>query len=481
MEEDKRFRSLESIIRDMYAESVATGTGRISGSRSPSFRQSSKSNSTGQHNHGLDIGARRNYAHELAAKRKSEADRKNRENEIHRRETEFIKRKEEMLQHAKTSHKNIYHSEEIDPNAGTSARVKIKNVSRPDDPEPTSPKSKLSKTTEIIRKIIEEKQMSLLTNLGSPESLIKSVRSVLEAKKDDAVDNKDARKLHGGKTKVDTKPQLTMREELSDKQKKLAATSGDKDKIDAGDFKALRGKKCPECGKVKCDCDDVKEEVNISEDNTSKYPVSYEKGMHDKSHHVMNTHLDLTKSPDYKPGEKITSPARVTYLVKNHPKHKEIKDRGFHLKKYGEHSSSAFGGKTTNEEVEVIDERELTPAEMKKREEYVKGMKSKAAGFEKKYPGRGKEVMYATATKMAKEETEEIDEGTPADYKKQLVNIAKKEKKLPAGISAERKALTIQKQKIQKLHAASMKNEEVELTAEEIETLNKIFSEFTEE
>lgn len=479
MEEDKRFRSLESTIRDMYAESVVTGTGRIMGSRSSSFRQSSKSNSTGQHNHGIDIGARRNNAHELAAKRKSEADRVNREREIERRESEFLKRKEEMLQHAKASHKTIYHSEEIDPDKGTAARTKIKNVSRPDDEEPTSPKSKLSKTTEIIRKIIEEKQMPLLTNLGSPESLIKSVRSVLESKKD--VDEKDARKLIGGKTKVDTKPQLTMREELSDKQKKLAATAGDKNKIDADDFKALRSKKCPECGKVKCDCDDVKEDVQLTEDH-KKYPVSYEKGMADKSHHVMNTHLDLTQSPDYTPGEKTPlSPARVVYLVKNHPKHKAIKDRGFHLKKYGQHSSSMWGGKTTNEEVENIDERELTPAEMKKREEYAKGMKSKLAGFEKKYPGRGKEVMYATATKMAKEETEEIDEGTPADYKKQLVNIAKKEKKLPAGISAERKALTIQKQKIQKLHAASMKNEEVELTAEEIETLNKIFSEFTEE
>ena len=29
-------------------------------------------------------------------------------------------------------------------------------------------------------------------------------------------------------------------------------------------------------------------------------------------------------------------------------------------------------------------------------------MKDKKADFEKRYPGRGKEVMYATATKMAK-------------------------------------------------------------------------------
>jgi len=49
-----------------------------------------------------------------------------------------------------------------------------------------------------------------------------------------------------------------------------------------------------------------------------------------------------------------------------------------------------------------IDEKTLTDTEMKKREEIVKSMKDKASDFEKRYPGRGKEVMYATATKLAK-------------------------------------------------------------------------------
>ena len=48
--------------------------------------------------------------------------------------------------------------------------------------------------------------------------------------------------------------------------------------------------------------------------------------------------------------------------------------------------------------------------EMKKREEIVKSMKDKSADFEKRYPGRGKEVMYATATKMAKKMVEQMDE-----------------------------------------------------------------------
>ena len=61
-----------------------------------------------------------------------------------------------------------------------------------------------------------------------------------------------------------------------------------------------------------------------------------------------------------------------------------------------------------------IDEKVLTAAETKKKEELVKSMKSKAADFEDRYPGRGKEVMYATATKIAKKMAEQnLDEIAP--------------------------------------------------------------------
>lgn len=49
-----------------------------------------------------------------------------------------------------------------------------------------------------------------------------------------------------------------------------------------------------------------------------------------------------------------------------------------------------------------IDEKTLTSGETKKKEEFVMKMKKNLSDFEKRYPGRGKEVMYATATKMAK-------------------------------------------------------------------------------
>jgi len=59
-----------------------------------------------------------------------------------------------------------------------------------------------------------------------------------------------------------------------------------------------------------------------------------------------------------------------------------------------------------------LDERSLTKGEEKKREKYVKGMKKSKADFKKRYGKRGEEVMYATATKMAKEGEGETSGGT---------------------------------------------------------------------
>jgi hypothetical protein len=59
---------------------------------------------------------------------------------------------------------------------------------------------------------------------------------------------------------------------------------------------------------------------------------------------------------------------------------------------------------TTKEEFEQIDERTLTEPETKKKEEVVKSMKKKLSGFKQRYGDRAKEVMYATATKIAKKD-----------------------------------------------------------------------------
>jgi len=76
----------------------------------------------------------------------------------------------------------------------------------------------------------------------------------------------------------------------------------------------------------------------------------------------------------------------------------------------------AHGRKIIAEKMAAIDaycmtqlnERELTPAELKKREHYAMALKGKKGDFEKRYGALGKKVRYATATKMAKNESYEL-------------------------------------------------------------------------
>ena len=50
---------------------------------------------------------------------------------------------------------------------------------------------------------------------------------------------------------------------------------------------------------------------------------------------------------------------------------------------------------------ESVDEKEMSDAQMEKREEIVKELKKKTEDFKKKYGDRWEDVMYATATKLA--------------------------------------------------------------------------------
>jgi len=99
-----------------------------------------------------------------------------------------------------------------------------------------------------------------------------------------------------------------------------------------------------------------------------------------------------------------------------------------------------------NEEVQ-INEKTLTAAETKEKERIVKSMKSKASDFEKRYPGRGKEVMYATATKMAKKIAEQAMELQPKVEPKPA-----KEKPLDTNIERQKYAnLKLMQQKQQQM------------------------------
>ena len=219
--------------------------GRVIGSKGPSFRAHSTSKPDElRDTSGIDVGARRNYDHEQAAVKKAENDKKKREDLIKQRNQEAERRMKDTMR------------EEMD-SKGTEARVKIKNVSRPDDPEPTSADSKLSKTGQIKTKIIdEEKPLMSDKTLGLPSGLIAAARAVMEKKHDS--DDDDARKMKGGKTEVDLEPETdddvrddsekkmkkTVKEAThpkTEKEKKLAALAHPKDKITHKDVLVGRG------------------------------------------------------------------------------------------------------------------------------------------------------------------------------------------------------------------------------------------------
>jgi hypothetical protein len=215
--------------------------GKFVGSGGISFRSSSKSGSSGRHDHGLDIGAKRNFGIEKASTDKASSNTINREKEIEKRNKAAEARKKETLRMAKE-----------ETSYGTEARTKIKAVARPGDPEPTSEKSTLNKTNQIKTKIIDEgKPFMSDRNFGLPQSIIDATRQILEKKNDDG----DAKKITGGKTPVDTEPTTNDKIEdsddtnvkkkhttpKSDKEKKLAALASPKDKITHKDVLVGRG------------------------------------------------------------------------------------------------------------------------------------------------------------------------------------------------------------------------------------------------
>ena len=67
-----------------------------------------------------------------------------------------------------------------------------------------------------------------------------------------------------------------------------------------------------------------------------------------------------------------------------------------------------------------MNERELTKDEMSDREDYVKGMKKNKKDFKKRYGDDAESVMYATATKMAKEGLNETEENSVSDKKENV-------------------------------------------------------------
>ena len=240
------------------------------------------------------------------------------------------------------------------------------------------------------------------------------------------------------KMKEDTEFKDKLIEALKGKQHKIDKNKNNK--IDAQDFAILRGQQKEEVESL--------EEKNVptspekwarakaaAKSKFAVYPSAYANGWASKKYKAMGGGW---KSVSEEVEQEELIDEKAGYSAKAARAGKDIgkpgKAFGMIAKKAGERYGSAEAGKRvagailaklrkededwSDEDIDALlevyelEEKQMTDAEMAKREKIVKSMKKGFAGFRQRYGKDAKSVMYATATKQAmKEDTveEEID------------------------------------------------------------------------
>ena len=107
----------------------------------------------------------------------------------------------------------------------------------------------------------------------------------------------------------------------------------------------------------------------------------------------------------------------------------------------------------------MLDERSLTKGEDNKKEKYIKGMKKSFSDFKGRYGNDAKSVMYATATKMAKEDV--VDESIGLD----LARVIDKTKP-PLGRDSKRRKISLAL-KMREVSKTTAKNKKREMAKKE--------------
>jgi hypothetical protein len=291
----------------------------------------------------------------------------------------------------------------------TEKREEIENVARMDGAKPTSEKSTLSKTGQIKTKIVEEKPTMSVPNFGLPKSLIDSVRQIVE-KKDE--DEKDPKKMTGGKTVVDTDPETddkqndddaaakgkkkAVKEETkshtvpkTDKEKKLAALASPKDKITHKDVLVGRGVVKEE---------EVEDLEEVSKDTLQRY-----------MHSAKSERMDPTKGGQRKAGMDLALKKSIG------SKDVKVKAAGMSKKEMGEEVEFSA------EEIERIEAiaAELAEAKPTVTSAPTRGANQDQSGFNTK--NSTADYTISDEKKLRKEEVEELDElkrSTLASYVK---------------------------------------------------------------
>jgi hypothetical protein len=126
---------------------------------------------------------------------------------------------------------------------------------------------------------------------------------------------------------------------------------------------------------------------------------------------VKKEEIESMEEAKFDPLKHVKNPSPAVKAAAKDVKRGSYADRAALMKAGGVKDDRGPRG-VTQEEVEQVEERTLTPKETSEKERIVKGMKKGLSGFKARYGDRAKSVMYATATKSAKnEEVESVDEG----------------------------------------------------------------------
>jgi len=129
-------------------------------------------------------------------------------------------------------------------------------------------------------------------------------------------------------------------------------------------------------------------------------PFAPKKVMIDVAGNVNEEELD---EASFDPLKHVKNPSPAVKAAAKDVKRGSYADRAALMKAGGVKDDRGPRG-VTQEEVEELDERELSKGETAEKERIVKGMKKSLAGFKSRYGDKAKSVMYATATKQAKKD-----------------------------------------------------------------------------
>ena len=259
--------------------------------------------------------------------------------------------------------------------------------------------SKASSEDDDESKEDEEKKPGVLSKIGSKlkKGIARGARAVSRGARN------LARKLEGDKTEKTSSPKSAAKPEKESESESESESEKEEGRP------AKRRKGGPSYSEVKADIE--KREAAKKGKKSDKLDdllasVRNEETEIDEAVKGSDTEMRKAASKERRSGDKRLAPSKGKGYADQ-----QKQSISFHDKRSkGRH----IPGFTYSEDMNYFDEKTLTPAETKKKEKIVKSMKDKAADFEKRYPGRGKEVMYATATKMAKKMAEQnLDEIAP--------------------------------------------------------------------